>query len=94
VLSSYYFLKNGQQVRLCIYTEQDTIVEFNSANGEETTIERRSSKCTEYYKNGQLKKDYSFVKGSKSGEWIYYDTEGNIELVENYLNDSLISIKK
>ena len=43
----------------------------------------------EYYTNGQLKIKGTFHYGVQQGEWKYWDTDGNLQRIENWKNNQL-----
>lgn len=62
----------------------------------ETGEENELIKCKFYYKNGQIEKEgtaYERNNWEISGEWKYYDMEGNLKKIETYDKNDLIETK-
>lgn len=62
----------------------------------ETGEENELIKCKFYYKNGQIEKEgtaYERNNWEISGEWKYYDMQGNLKKIEIYDKNDLIETK-
>lgn len=62
----------------------------------ETGEENELIKCKFYYKNGQIEKEgtaYERNNWEISGEWKYYDIQGNLKKIEIYDKNDLIETK-
>ena len=44
----------------------------------------------EFYKSGKIYEEGYYLKGKKEGEWMIYNNDGTIKLIETYKNDLLI----
>ena len=53
-----------------------------------------TTKVTEYYKNGSIKKKGTKVRNFKDGYWYLYSKEGKIVMVEHYKNGKLLNDAK
>ena len=62
----------------------------------ETGEENELIKCKFYYKNGQIEKEETAYERNNweiSGEWKYYDMQGNLKKIEIYDKNDLIETK-
>ncbi len=55
-----------------------------------TKLEQR----TDYYPDGKIRAQGYVSSIQKEGKWLYYDREGNVELIETYVNGNVISSVK
>ena len=89
-----YFKKGKKKGIFKTYDEADGSIWLEQYY--ETGEENELIKCKFYYKNGQIEKEgtaYERNNWEISGEWKYYDMQGNLKKIEIYDKNDLIETK-